>query len=161
MAHLSSADQAQFADARFCPSTLWKPVRPATYLARSLHRKRGGHDAPAALETDQCLNALCFIRTVTRCAWIVGFYRYSLGNRWRGEWTRSASGQSRVDQRELRDQCQAQNVAFFFKQWGGRTPKAGGNLLDGRQWQEYPDTSTINPMRRAQPESHQPSAWMG
>ena len=41
--------------------------------------------------------------------------------------------------RELRDQCQAQNVAFFFKQWGGRTPKAGGNTLDGRQWQEYPD----------------------
>ena len=33
--------------------------------------------------------------------------------------------------RELRDQCQAQNVAFFFKQWGGRTPKAGGNTLDG------------------------------
>ena len=41
--------------------------------------------------------------------------------------------------RELRDQCQAQNVAFFFKQWGGRTPKAGGNTLGGRQWQEYPD----------------------
>ena len=30
-------------------------------------------------------------------------------------------------------------VAFFFKQWGGRTPKAGGNTLDGCQWQEYPD----------------------
>ena len=41
--------------------------------------------------------------------------------------------------RELRDQCQAQHVAFFFKQWGGRTPKAGGNTLDERQWQEYPD----------------------
>ena len=41
--------------------------------------------------------------------------------------------------RTLRDQCQTQNVAFFFKQWGGRTPKAGGNLLDGRQWLEYPE----------------------
>ena len=40
--------------------------------------------------------------------------------------------------REIRDQCQAQGVAFFFKQWGGRTPKAGGNMLDGRQWLEYP-----------------------
>ena len=40
--------------------------------------------------------------------------------------------------REIRDQCQAQGVAFFFKQWGGRTPKAGGNVLDGRQWLEYP-----------------------
>lgn len=29
--------------------------------------------------------------------------------------------------RELRDQCQAQDVAFFFKQWGGHTPKARGN----------------------------------
>ena len=41
--------------------------------------------------------------------------------------------------RSLRDQCRAQRVAFFFKQWGGRTPKAGGNTLDGCQWQEYPD----------------------
>ena len=40
--------------------------------------------------------------------------------------------------RELRDQCQAQCVPFFFKQWGGRTPKAGGNILDGRIWLEYP-----------------------
>ena len=40
--------------------------------------------------------------------------------------------------RALRDQCQAQRVAFFFKQWGGRTPKVGGNTLDGRQWLEYP-----------------------
>ena len=40
--------------------------------------------------------------------------------------------------RSLRDQCLAQQVAFFFKQWGGRTPKAGGNTLDGCQWQEYP-----------------------
>ena len=41
--------------------------------------------------------------------------------------------------RELRNQCLAQGVAFFFKQWGGRTPKAGGNELDGRQWLEYPN----------------------
>ncbi len=41
--------------------------------------------------------------------------------------------------RALRDQCETQRVAFFFKQWGGRTPKAGGNTLDGRQWLEYPE----------------------
>lgn len=28
--------------------------------------------------------------------------------------------------------------AFFFKQWGGRTPKAGGRDLDGRTWDEMP-----------------------
>jgi protein gp37 len=40
--------------------------------------------------------------------------------------------------RDLRDRCVAQGVAFFHKQWGGRTPKAGGRLLDGRTWDELP-----------------------
>jgi protein gp37 len=39
---------------------------------------------------------------------------------------------------ELRDLCQAAGVAFFFKQWGGRTPKAGGRELAGQTWSEYP-----------------------
>jgi protein gp37 len=41
----------------------------------------------------------------------------------------------------LRDQCQSAAVPFFFKQWGGRTPKAGGRELDGRQWDEMPTSS--------------------
>jgi protein gp37 len=40
--------------------------------------------------------------------------------------------------RGLRDQCVAADTAFFFKQWGGRTPKAGGRSLDGRTWDEMP-----------------------
>lgn len=40
--------------------------------------------------------------------------------------------------RRLRDQCREQEVAFFFKQWGGIRPKSGGNRLDGRQWLQYP-----------------------
>ena len=40
--------------------------------------------------------------------------------------------------RSLRDQCQSAGVPFFFKQWGGPTPKSGGRLLDGREWSEYP-----------------------
>lgn len=40
--------------------------------------------------------------------------------------------------RGLRDRCAAVGVAFFFKQWGGRTPKAGGRLLDGRTWDGVP-----------------------
>ena len=35
---------------------------------------------------------------------------------------------------ELRDQCRIQNVAFFFKQWGGIRPKSGGRKLKGREW---------------------------
>jgi protein gp37 len=40
--------------------------------------------------------------------------------------------------RGLRDQCQQRGVAFFFKQWGGRSPKAGGRELDGEFWSELP-----------------------
>ncbi|SCX48931.1 protein gp37 [Klenkia marina] len=39
---------------------------------------------------------------------------------------------------EIRDQCVDANVPFFFKQWGGRTPKANGRELDGRLWDEMP-----------------------
>jgi protein gp37 len=42
---------------------------------------------------------------------------------------------------ELRDACQAAGVAFFFKQWGGRTAKAGGRELAGRTWDEMPAAS--------------------
>jgi protein gp37 len=40
--------------------------------------------------------------------------------------------------RELRDACTDTGTAFFFKQVGGRTPKAGGRELDGRTWDEFP-----------------------
>ncbi|MDI4238843.1 phage Gp37/Gp68 family protein [Bradyrhizobium sp. Arg237L] len=39
---------------------------------------------------------------------------------------------------EIRDQCRAAKVAFFFKQWGGVRPKSGGRLLQGREWNQYP-----------------------
>jgi protein gp37 len=40
--------------------------------------------------------------------------------------------------RTLRDRCDAESVAFFFKQWGGRTSKSGGRILDGRTHDEWP-----------------------
>ena len=39
---------------------------------------------------------------------------------------------------DIRDQCRETGVAFFFKQWGGRTSKAGGRVLLGRTWDEIP-----------------------
>ena len=39
----------------------------------------------------------------------------------------------------LRNRCLAAGTAFFFKQWGGIRPKAGGRLLEGREWNEMPD----------------------
>ncbi len=39
---------------------------------------------------------------------------------------------------DIKDQCQAANVRFFFKQWGGRNRKKAGRLLEGRTWDEMP-----------------------
>ena len=48
--------------------------------------------------------------------------------------------------REIREQSHEANSAFFFKQWGGIRPKAGGRDLDGRThdampsaWKEHLD----------------------
>ncbi len=35
-------------------------------------------------------------------------------------------------------QCKEQNVAFFFKQWGGKNKKKTGRMLNGRTYSEYP-----------------------
>jgi Bacteriophage protein gp37 len=40
--------------------------------------------------------------------------------------------------RDIRDKCIASEVPFFFKQYGGRTPNAGGRMLDGRTYDEMP-----------------------
>ncbi len=44
---------------------------------------------------------------------------------------------------DLRDQCVEDGVPFFFKQWGGRTPKSGGRILEGRTWDEVPLPVTV------------------
>lgn len=53
----------------------------------------------------------------------------------------SGHGHRPVDEawvREIRDACAQSDVPFFFKQWGGRTPKARGRELDGRVYDEMP-----------------------
>jgi protein gp37 len=60
--------------------------------------------------------------------WVIGGGESGIGARpCRIEWARG-----------LRDACVNAGVSFFWKQWGGRTPKAGGRTLDGRTWDEYP-----------------------
>jgi protein gp37 len=39
---------------------------------------------------------------------------------------------------DIRNQCVTAGVAFFFKQWGGRSPKSGGRLLEGKEWNQFP-----------------------
>lgn len=47
--------------------------------------------------------------------------------------------------RDLRDRCQASGTAYFHKQHGGRTPKSGGRELDGREWNEFPQSAVAVP----------------
>lgn len=46
--------------------------------------------------------------------------------------------------RAIRDQCKDASIPFFHKQWGGRTPKAGGRTLDGRVWSEMPKVAVAS-----------------
>lgn len=39
---------------------------------------------------------------------------------------------------DIREQCLQTGVAFFFKQWGGKSKKRAGRDLDGRTWDELP-----------------------
>jgi protein gp37 len=69
------------------------------------------------------------IKVAPRLHWIITGGESGIGYRpCNPEWVRS-----------IRDQCNAAGVAFLHKQWGGRTPKAGGRDLDGRTWDEYPE----------------------
>lgn len=66
-----------------------------------------------------------------------------------GEWIPRATRADWV--RDIRDQCIEAEVAFFFKQWGGNTPKVGGRELDGRTWDEYPEVPpTLEDLPEAQ-----------
>jgi protein gp37 len=38
----------------------------------------------------------------------------------------------------IQDQCKAQSVAFYFKQWGGTNKKKNGRLLKGSTYSEMP-----------------------
>ncbi len=40
--------------------------------------------------------------------------------------------------RDIREQCRKAWIPFFFKQVGGKDRAKGGNLLDGREWKEFP-----------------------
>lgn len=46
--------------------------------------------------------------------------------------------------RDLRDQCVSKGIPFFFKQWGGRSKKRSGRLLDGRTWNQFPVSDQHN-----------------
>jgi protein gp37 len=48
---------------------------------------------------------------------------------------------------EIRDQCLAARVPFFFKQWGGVRKGRTGRLLEGRTWDEMPESCPQYPAK--------------
>ena len=49
----------------------------------------------------------------------------------------------------IRDQCRRVGTAFFFKQWGGVFKSRAGRELDGRTWDEMPDSGENSTRRWA------------
>jgi protein gp37 len=41
---------------------------------------------------------------------------------------------------DIKEQCQAAKVAFYFKQWGGTNKKKAGKILEGKVYNQMPET---------------------
>jgi len=41
---------------------------------------------------------------------------------------------------DIKEQCQDANVAFYFKQWGGTNKKKAGKILEGKVYNQMPDS---------------------
>jgi protein gp37 len=120
---------ARYADKLDWPDNVW--------IGTSIETMAVAHRADALRQVEQAavrfisaepllgsLNELD-LRGVT---WVIGGGESGAGHRpCKPEWARG-----------LRDLCRREGVAFFWKQWGGNTPKVGGRLLDGVEYSEYP-----------------------
>jgi protein gp37 len=121
---------ADLADRLPWPSNVWQgvSVENADYVSRVADLVK----VPAAirfLSVEPLLGPIDNL-PLKDIDWVIVGGESGFGHRpIRSEWVRA-----------IRDQCADARVAFFFKQWGGSTPKAGGRTLDGQQWSQMPDS---------------------
>jgi protein gp37 len=96
---------------------------------RVIHRVRQLRQVPAAVRFLSCEPLLGSVELdLDGIHWVIAGGESGLGYRQvEPDWVRA-----------IQRQCKSAGVAFFFKQWGGRTPKAKGRILDGRTWDEMP-----------------------
>ena len=140
MAHVSGADEALLADARFFapplrhergPVHMWLGVSVEDGTKKS--RIRHLQDAPAGvrfLSIEPLIGPMGNL-DLTGIDWVIVGGESGPGARvMNPDWVR-----------EVRDQCLESGVAFFFKQWGGLRPKSGGRKLDRREWNQFPKIS--------------------
>lgn len=122
----------ELANGRAWPENVWMGVTIEN--RRFVHRADMLREMPAAvrfISAEPLLGPLDGL-DLTDIGWLICGGESGPGHRpMRVEWAR-----------ELRDRCAEAGTAFFFKQWGGRTAKAGGRLLDGRTWDEMPSTAS-------------------
>jgi len=118
---------------RLAPDLTWTPN---IWMGTSIESMRVAHraDALRAIEpanvrfisAEPLLDSLDGL-DLTGIHWVIGGGESGRGHRpVTVEWARG-----------LRDRCRDAGVAFFWKQWGGLTPKSGGRLLDGEEWSQY------------------------
>jgi protein gp37 len=50
---------------------------------------------------------------------------------------------------DIRNQCITARIPFFFKQWGGKSPKSGGRKLQGKTWSQFPAAIPAQELRVA------------
>lgn len=131
-----SARLAALAPKLLWPENLWMGV--SIEDLRVAHRADDLRTVPAAVRfvSAEPLLASLAALNLSGIDWLIAGGESGNGHRpIREEWVT-----------ELRDRCLAEGIAFFFKQWGGRTPKAGGRDLDGRRWSEMPAPTVRRPL---------------
>jgi protein gp37 len=124
----------RIADKLSWPSNLWMgvSVEDAGVLYRVDHLRA----VPAAVRFLSCEPLLGPLPQLdlTGIGWVIAGGESGPGHRRpEGSWVTG-----------IRDECVAKDVPFFFKQWGGRTPKSRGRELDGRVWDQLPPTASIS-----------------
>ena len=124
------------------PPHIWigVSVESADYLWR-VDRLRSVHAAVRFISAEPLLGPLSGL-DLTGISWVItggesgGSEPRALVARTSNGWRPKTTALMWV--RELRDSCRREDVAFFHKQWGGPTPKAGGRFLDRRTWNQFP-----------------------
>lgn len=125
---------------------------------------------PAAVRFLSCEPLLDWVRLGKWCARLPTSLRWDGGDGWIPEYEpqptidwvicggESGPGHRPLNldhARRLRDNCLWFGIPFFFKQVGGRTPTAGGNLLDGREHHDFPSTYAPIPAAHIPEPGHQ------
>jgi protein gp37 len=130
-----------------------RPSRAARFFRRNLDLFPGGAIPPhiwigTSVENQDVtyrVSHLCAVPAAVRflsCEPLLGPLRLKLeGIHWVIVGGESGIGYRSLNPewvREIRDQCAASQTPFFFKQWGGRTPKRKGRVLDDRTYDDMP-----------------------